>query len=255
MFLNLAVLKSPVNTVLYRRLFFSASDRFLDGSLPLSSDINYFIQVPENVENALQEFYTLLADLREPEETLWQNLYHRTRTEIRSFLNNQRFEHHLELNLPDKELKRFIELFNRFAKHKGIRPAEQERLKAYNKAGILAVSYLMQNNEALCINFYRVTPERAANLYSFHRLHELGSMFNSTHTGRAHRALHWLDMLAFKKRAVHYYDFCGWYAGQTDRHLLNINAFKEQFTRHKIKEYSGVIYKNKLLMLLLKFTR
>jgi hypothetical protein len=54
-------------------------------------------------------------------------------------------------------------------------------------------------------------------------------------------------MLEFKKAGVNYYDFCGWYAGKDDKDLLNINTFKEQFTRNIIKEYSGVIYRNPLL--------
>jgi hypothetical protein len=57
-------------------------------------------------------------------------------------------------------------------------------------------------------------------------------------------------MLEFRKAGVNYYDFCGWYAGKDNEDLLNINAFKEQFTRNKIKEYSGVIYKNPLLKIL-----
>jgi hypothetical protein len=67
--------------------------------------------------------------------------------------------------------------------------------------------------------------------------------------------LHWLDLVEFKKLGVQYYDFCGWYAGETDEALLNVNKFKEQFTRNKVKEYTGVIYSNPLLKLLLRFRR
>jgi hypothetical protein len=243
---------SLANTVNYRRLFFSAGDCFLSGSVLLKREINYFIQVPENIENQLNEFYTLLADLSAPVETLWQNIYYRTRAEIQGFTANQAYEHTVQLNLPAGDLKNFIRLLNRFSKHKGIRKAETFRLNAYNKAGLLAVSFIKQQGQLICINFYRVNQQRATNLYSFHLKHELNGMFNNTHIGRAHRALHWLDMLEFKKMNIPHYDFCGWYAGNTDKQLLNINAFKEQFTQHKVKEYSGVIYKNKLLILLFK---
>jgi len=199
------------------------------------------------VNNALQEFYTLLADLSQPEEALWENIYHRTRAEIRSFTTNQAYDYQLKLHLTEPELTQFITLFNRFSKHKGIRAAEVFRLKAYNRARLLAVSFIRQSNEYICINFYRVNQKRASNIYSFHRGHELSGLFNSTHVGRAHRALHWLDMLEFKKMKIGVYDLCGWYAGNSDQALLNINAFKEQFTKYKVKEYSGVIYRNPLL--------
>jgi hypothetical protein len=56
--------------------------------------------------------------------------------------------------------------------------------------------------------------------------------------------------MEFKKAGVKVYDFCGWYSGKNDKTLLNINKFKEQFTNYKVKEYSGVIYGNKLLKII-----
>jgi len=236
----------------YRRLLFSVNDYFLTRDTATNADINYFIQVPENVNGCLNEFYTLLIDLNQTKETIWEGVYHRTRSEISSFLTNQNFEYKVLTDISDEELERFIELFNAFAKHKNIRLAETERLKAFNKAKIFALSYIKQNNELICINFYRLTKQRATNISSFHFKHTLEKSFSASHFGRAHRALHWLDILEFKKLGVDTYDFCGWYNGSEDKELLNINKFKEQFTQHKVKEYSGVIYKNKLLAFLKK---
>lgn len=241
-----------LNHITYKRCLFSVNDYFLNSKSHLTADINYFIQHPNNVENALHEFFTLLIDLQLSEEKIKENIYHRTCSEINSFITNQQFEHKLEINLKPSDLDQYIKLFNRFAIHKNIRKAESFRLKAYNTNGILAVSYIKQQGNYICINFYRATKERATNLYSFHLKHELENKYNNTHIGRAHRALHWLDMLEFKKAGAAYYDFCGWYAGKEDKELLNINKFKEQFTNNKVKEYSGVIYKNKLLAFLKK---
>jgi hypothetical protein len=196
------------------------------------------------VERKLQEFYTLLIDLRQPLDQIRSGIYRRTLTEINSFLSNQKFEHTVLFPVDKRSLNDHIVLFNRFAKEKKIRKAEVQRLKAYNNNGILAITSIRQDAQLLCVNIYRLTSERATNLYSFRP--ELDSTFNNSHLGRAHRALHWLDIQAFREKQVHYYDFCGWYQGE-DQHLLNINAFKEQFTKHKVKEYSGVIYKNKFL--------
>lgn len=244
-----------INTVVYRRLFFSCQDFFLTDNYNLEKDINYFIQSPININNSLNEFNTLLISLDDSEEIIWKNIYHRTRTEINSFVNNQVFEHKLLFNISRQELAIFINLFNEFAKFKKIRTAEKDRLKAYNKIGALAISFMRQNGKYLCVNFYRVNNQRATNLYSFHFKHKQPSAFNASHFGRAHRTLHWLDILEFKKMKIEKYDFCGWYNGQENKDLLNINKFKEQFTKCKVKEYSGVIYKNKLLSFLIKLKR
>jgi hypothetical protein len=236
--------------VTYKRLLFTVNDYFLTKDVSLNADLNYCIQCPENVNNELGEFYTLLIDLKQPEESIWQAVYQRTQTEITSFTVNQDFEHRIVTDLAPEELKKFAGLYNGFARYKNIRPAELFRLKAYNKNGILAVSYIKQNGRFICINFYRLTQQRAVNLYSFHLKHQPDNIFTGSHYGRAHRALHWLDIKAFKQAGVERYDFCGWYPGTEDQELLNINKFKEQFTSLKIKEYSGVIYKNKFLKFL-----
>lgn len=241
-----------ITHIKYRRLLFSVNDNFLTADVKLDADINYCIQVPENINNSLNEFYTLLVDLDQPIDTIWENIYHRTRSEITSFLSNQEFEHRILTDPSDKELDEFILVFNDFAKNKNIRKAETFRLKAFLQNKILAISYIKQNNKFICINFYRLTKQRATNLSSFHLKHIYEKDHSASHFGRAHRALHWLDIKEFKTMSVNTYDFCGWYNGTEDIELLNINKFKEQFTQNKVKEYSGVIYKNNFLAFLKK---
>lgn len=237
-----------IEHIQYNRLFFSVSENFLCSNPHLNADINYCIQVPLNTEGILGEFYTLLIDLSQEISQIKEQIYHRTFAEINSFLNNQEYEHNILHNLSDSDLQFYIKLFNDFADTKKIRKAELYRLKAYNQEKILAVSFIKQTNKLLCINFYRVTKQRATNLHSFSIQQDL----SASQSGRAHRALHWLDILSFKNMGVGFYDFCGWYPGQDDKSLLNINQFKEQFTKHKVKEYTGVIYKNPILILFRK---
>jgi hypothetical protein len=239
--------------IYFRRFIFSAKDSFLTQQINLNASVNYFIQCPINIRNQLNEFYTLLIDLKLPLYVIWDGVYHRTKSEIKSFENNQIFEHKVLYQIPSNELNVFIAMFNKFAKHKNIRLAEAFRLKAYNKNSVLAISYIKQDGMFICVNFYRLTQERATNLYSFHLKHEFENFYNSSHFGRAHRCLHWLDIIEFKKIGVNYYDFCGWYSGFEDKALLNVNAFKEQFTSRKVLEYSGVIYNNWFLKLFQRF--
>lgn len=237
--------------VRYRRFGFSVSDTFLSAEAKSHAAINYYIQSPENFSGALNEFHTLLVDLAQQEDAIWKGIYHRTRSEISSFIRNQEFEHKVITRLSSSELTGFIRLFNTFANVKHIRKAEAFRLRAYYRKGLLALSYIRQGGHFLCINFYRVNTARATNLYSFNLMHTRPA-FNGSHYGRAHRALHWLDILFFKKLGVACYDFCGWYDGKEDRQLLNINKFKEQFGGHKVREYSGVVYHHPLLKLMKK---
>ncbi|MBL7931576.1 MAG: hypothetical protein JNL60_06735 [Bacteroidia bacterium] len=237
-----------IQHIRYNRWIFSVNDNFLCAQPELNSAINYCIQVSENTSGALQEFYTLLIDLQKDLVQIKEGIHHRTLSEINSFLNNQNYEHKVIYDLSASELRYYIKLFNQFAKIKKIRKAEAYRLEAYNSEKILAVSFIKRDNKPLCINFYRVTKQRATNLHSFSIQQDL----SASQSGRAHRALHWLDILEFKNMGVSYYDFGGWYPGQSDRSLLNINRFKENFTTHKVKEYSGVIYKKPILILLKK---
>lgn len=235
----------------YHRFFFPVNDNFLTEDIKTDAAINYFIQCPVNTEEKLQEFYTLLIDLRQTEEQIWAGFYHRTRSEILSFTSNQEYQHVVDLNPSRALLSELIDLYNGFARFKKIRPAEAFRLKAYLRNQILAVSYIRQSDAFVCVNFYRLTRQRATNLYSFHvKHHSSSNSYSASHYGRAHRALHWLDIKKFKLAGTEVYDFCGWYHGQEDKQLLNINKFKEQFATLKVKEYSGVIYKNRLLHLL-----
>ena len=195
-----------------------------------------------------------MIDLSQPLEQIRADIYHRTLSEINSFISNQDFEHKVIYQPSETDLKQFTRLFNDFAAGKKIRKAEAYRLKAYRQHGILAISYIKQNGNILFINFYRLTKQRAANIHSF-AVKDPAQSLNNSQLGRAHRALHWLDLLEFKKAGALYYDFCGWYEGSEDAALLNVNKFKEQFTKNKLKEYSGVIYKSTLLRLLLKLIR
>jgi hypothetical protein len=240
-----------IEHIRYKRLFFSVNDNFLSSKPELNADINYCIQSPVNVNNQLEEFYTPLIDLSNQIETIKEKIYHRTLSEINSFISNQAHEYQFHFDLSEQELQKFINLYDKFAASKNIRKAEAYRLKAYHSEKLLAITCIKQGRDILCINFYRVTKKRASNLYSF-TVEPIKNKISSSQLGRAHRALHWLDIMKFKDLGTLHYDFCGWYPGSDNKALLNINKFKEQFTNNIVKEFNGVIYNSKLLLLLKK---
>lgn len=246
---------AKINTVYYKRKFLNVSDTFLTENVAEKKDINYYIQVPVNHCLSLQEFHTLLIDLSSTKEEIWSRIYHRTQTEITSFQNNNKFEHKVFNPVPQKNFAEHLQLLEKFTSIRKIRKPEKERLLAYNKEGILLISSIMSDTEIHCVNFYRVTEQRAVNLHSFTTQELKTNDHSSSFFGKAHRTLHWLDMLYFKENGIAKYDFGGWYDGNKDESLLHINQFKEQFGGEKIKEYSGAIYHHPLLKLIKKILK
>jgi hypothetical protein len=67
-----------------------------------------------------------------------------------------------------------------------------------------------------------------------------GSDWNNL-VGRAHRLHHWLDMLHFKSQGVGVYDFGGVYRGSDDPEQINIARFKQLFGGHFADTYDAVV--------------
>jgi len=244
-----------LNTVFYKRMLLNVSDTFLTENVAEKKDINYYIQVPVNHCLSLQEFHTLLIDLSATKEEIWSRIYHRTQTEISSFQNNNKFEHKVLYSVSQKNFAEYLQLLEKFTAIRKIRRPEKERLIAYNREGILFISLINSGNEIYCINFYRVTEQRAVNLHSFTTQELISSDHSSSFFGKAHRTLHWMDMMYFKENGIAKYDFGGWYNGDKDESLLHINQFKEQFGGERIKEFSGAIYHHPLLKLIKKIVK
>jgi lipid II:glycine glycyltransferase (peptidoglycan interpeptide bridge formation enzyme) len=55
--------------------------------------------------------------------------------------------------------------------------------------------------------------------------------------GRANRFLFWTEMLRCKEQGLKCFDFGGWYPGNTEQELLQINQFKSGFGGHVLREY------------------
>ena len=69
--------------------------------------------------------------------------------------------------------------------------------------------------------------------------------------GRADRFHFWQDIRYFKEKGLPMFDFGGWYSGNTDPEMLNLNRFKEEFGGKVVKVYKcwyGVTMKGKLCL-------
>jgi lipid II:glycine glycyltransferase (peptidoglycan interpeptide bridge formation enzyme) len=190
--------------------------------------------------------YTILINLRESEEILFANIGKNTRYKINRAKERDRILCSTFLKANEKnegKIARYIHFFNEFSSTKDRSSIDFLDIEQF------------YNNETFCIRCAADTDN--SNIYAMHayvisddraRLHQSSSHFRKSAdsefrnlTGRANRLLHWDDILYFKNMGLHYYDFGGWYGGQTDPEKLAINQFKESFGGEKQREYTYLI--------------
>ncbi len=185
---------------------------------------------------------TILIDLRQPEEELWNAVTSATRKVIRQAVRqNIVVEPIPELNseIWDAFLSAYWKLWHRKQKAGALGIGQIRDLIGQGRFALTRSRD--PDGNTLSWHAYVRTPERA-------RLHTTisdmdptrGSPWNNL-VGRAHRLHHWQDMLQFKKEGVHIYDFGGVYRGSEDQEQLNIARFKQLFGGHFADTYDAVV--------------
>jgi hypothetical protein len=136
-----------------------------------------------------------------------------------------------------------MDYFNEFTASKNRSSVTYSDLRQFYEAGTLCVRYVTAQDKSIVhtMHAYIVSDRRA-------RLHQSSSHFRNSSdsefrnlVGRANRYLHWDDMLYFKNMGLEYYDFGGWYGGQSNTEKLAINQFKESFGGEKQPEYTYTV--------------
>jgi len=135
-------------------------------------------------------------------------------------------------------LDAFEAMYNRFASVKGLSPMDRCRLNGLATAGILGLSVAKDiQGHALVYHAYCRSSARTSLLFSASRFRELADSAARNAIGRANRYLTWMDMLRAKEQGLEHFDFGGWYPGNTDKSLLQINEFKKGFGGRVVREY------------------
>jgi hypothetical protein len=183
-----------------------------------------------------KDFYTLHVDLTQEQEALFASLSRSCRSQIR------RAEHedfHYETLAPAKpaDVDEFAGFFDRFAAGKGLPPAPIDRLRALRDAGMLDLSAVVAEGQKLVWHAHVRAQGRARQLHSASLYRESEDSAARNRVGRAHRLLQWRDLVYYRGAGMRLYDFGGWYSGNEDEDLLRINAFKEEFGGHIVREF------------------
>ena len=206
---------------------------------------HYIDVLPHKCESK-ENLFTILIDLSKSEDEIFSGLdkttkYQAMRAKERDNVTTETF---LALGEQQNDkLMQYISFFNDFASSKGRGLISLPDLEEFYKEGTLCIRAIRENETGniLAMHCNVVSDGRA-------RLHQSASHFRGSDDssfrnliGRANRYLHWDDILYFRHEGAAFYDFGGWYGGDSDKEKIAINAFKEAFGGEKISEYSCMV--------------
>jgi len=201
-----------------------------------------------------QEFYTILVDLKQDKDVIFNSMKKGTRNEIRRAAEKDGSIYEC-CSTDDETIDQFICYYNKFALKKRISKISSWILKEYAKMEALDISRVRAvDGNILNWNVFLKYNERARHLFGCSQFRESADISFSQLAGRATRYFHWQNMLKFKGQGMSIYDLGGWYQGNKDIAKLSINKFKECFGGVIVKNYKqefGITPKGKLFVILL----
>jgi hypothetical protein len=218
-----------------------------DGEPEKKSDVLKYKFVEEPREGAVlkEDLFTLLLDLGEDEKILHSHIGKSAKNEINRARERDGVHCEVFLKLNEKsggKLDQYIDYFNAFAASKNRSAIAFSDLSQFYEAGTLCIRRAQdREGPALAMHAYIVGDNRARLLQSASHFRGSSDPEERKLIGRANRLLHWEDILYFKAMGLGYYDFGGWYGGETDREKIAINQFKETFGGRKRREYSYML--------------
>jgi hypothetical protein len=188
------------------------------------------------------EFHTMLLDLTQHQDAIWQNLSKTNRYKIRRAIEKDHlsYQHWDQRTINADVLNQFFDFYDQFSIAQGLKKLQRSRILSFVKAGILDLSVVRQaDGSPLVWHAHCCIKQRSCFFYSASIKNSADTAYQSL-LGRANRYHHWQDILRFQDMGSLLYDFGGWYAGSTDQKLLNINKFKEEFNGEIAQNFVGL---------------
>jgi len=171
---------------------------------------------------------TILIDLTQAKETIFQKYKTKTRNEIRRAIK-EKVVFSIETNLND-----FISFYNGFAFKKG------QALLSYNslsKLKPLTITKASQNDKAIVMHAY-ITDKKTNTVRLIHSASKrLDVDSNRRLIGWSNRFLHYQDMLYFKEKNIKTYDLGGTAHHTKTKDNHHIEEFKKEFGGYIVDEY------------------
>ncbi|MBC5637996.1 peptidoglycan bridge formation glycyltransferase FemA/FemB family protein [Ornithinibacillus sp. BX22] len=184
----------------------------------------------------VQHCKTLLIDLRETEEAIFQAIHKNTRYKINRARKRDLISYYEVESPTDADLHRFCTFYNSFAKQKKIPPANIDKLQGLRDQQSIILTYITdEDDRMLCCHIHYLVKESAVLLYSASGRFDNAEMRNII--GRANRYLHWRDMLSFKAKGIDWYNFGGLFVDPSSSETSSINRFKKEFGGIEVNEW------------------
>jgi hypothetical protein len=199
-----------------------------------------------------EDFHTLLVDLTQDEDTLFNSFGKDNRYKIRRAATKD-IGASAFLDQPSGELDAFCRFYDQFASAKGVARVYRKWLDQAASAGKLILTRAGQGAEVHVWHAYVVSDGRARLLYSASLFREQDKILQAV-IGRLNRWLHWQDMLEFKRRGFRIYDFGGLFSDESSAMAAGINRFKEEFGGLKSRDYdctAALTWKGRIYLTLL----
>jgi hypothetical protein len=208
----------------YKSKFITVQEIWYDENEPESdSDLIYFYQMPQPRKGATA-FSTLLIDLRQKTDDIYNAFTKTNKYEI----NRAKTKDDLTVNIFDDNLSKeivegFCNSYNDFAVNRGRLPVNSKIFEKYRQNNSLVITNISQGDNVLVWHSYIKKGVRTR-LKTSNSIYLDSSNETKNLISRANRFLHWQDICYFKDRNYEIYDLGGWYAGNEDKKLLNINV-------------------------------
>ncbi len=182
-------------------------------------------------------FHTMLIDLGEEEDALFNKIKKDTRNEIRRAGQKDGATAETIVGPSPEQIRAVADFYDQFAVTKGLDPIDRAEVNGWADAKNLVLTSAAVAGDVFVWHIYYVAPPSARLLYSASLFRNADSAYRNL-VGRANRFLHWQDLLHFKAGGFTTYDFGGWYEGSTDLAKLQINKFKEEFGGHPVQFFN-----------------
>jgi hypothetical protein len=184
-------------------------------------------------------FHTILLDLGQSPEVLLQQMGKTTAYKIRRARDRDRIACECFNPVSHEMLDRFQETYRRFTAIKGLSPLDRPFLDRLAQDGFLELSVAKDpGGKPLAYHAYYLDSNRSCLLHTVSLYQMLSDSAARNAMGRANRYLFWWDMLRHQEQGLKFFDFGGWYPGNTNQDLLDINRFKEGFGGKIVREYN-----------------
>lgn len=174
-----------------------------------------------------EEFVTLLLDLKQEEEALFNSFGKTHRYKIRRAATKDNCTNSVYYE-PAGMLDAFCGFYNLFAAAKGLRPAYRDWLDEAATSQRLILTCAQQNGDARVWHAYVYFGDRVRLYYSASLFRAEDKDLQSV-IGRLNRWLHWQDILEFRRRGFQVYDLGGLFSDESSPVAAGINRFKEEF--------------------------